>query len=101
MGDKANIDFTTSLPNNGNRNTEGGLTDPHSLASYFGRLSYNFAERYMLQLTVRRDGSSRFGENNKWGYFPFRFFRMELNERIVYGKTPGLADQYENTPFLG
>lgn len=57
MGDKANIDFTTSLPNNGNRNTEGGLTDPHSLASYFGRLSYNFAERYMLQLTVRRDGS--------------------------------------------
>ena len=70
MGDKANIDFTTSLPNNGNRNTEGGLTDPHSLASYFGRLSYNFAERYMLQLTVRRDGSSRFGENNKWGTFP-------------------------------
>ena len=68
MGDKANIDFTTSLPNNGNRNTEGGLTDPHSLASYFGRLSYNFAERYMLQLTVRRDGSSRFGENNKWGH---------------------------------
>ena len=63
MGDKANIDFTTSLPNNGNRNTEGGLTDPHSLASYFGRLSYNFAERYMLQLTVRRDGSSRFGNS--------------------------------------
>ena len=78
MGDKANIDFTTSLPNNGNRNTEGGLTDPHSLASYFGRLSYNFAERYMLQLTVRRDGSSRFGENNKWGTFPSVFFGWNL-----------------------
>ena len=99
MGDKANIDFTTSLPNNGNRNTEGGLTDPHSLASYFGRLSYNFAERYMLQLTVRRDGSSRFGENNKWGTFPS--VSLGWNERIVYGKTPGLADQYKNTPFMG
>ena len=41
-----------------------------SLASYFGRLDYNFAERYMLQATVRRDGSSRFGPNNKWAIFP-------------------------------
>lgn len=101
MGDKANIDFTTSLPNNGNRNTEGGLTDPHSLASYFGRLSYNFAERYMLQLTVRRDGSSRFGENNKWGTFPSVSLGWNLTNESFMEKTPGLADQYENTPFMG
>ena len=41
-----------------------------ALASYFGRVSYNFDERYMLQATVRRDGSYRFGGNNKWGVFP-------------------------------
>lgn len=88
MGDKANIDFTTSLPNNGNRNTEGGLTDPHSLASYFGRLSYNFTERYMLQLTVRRDGSSRFGENNKWGTFPSVSLGWNLTNESFMEKRP-------------
>ena len=36
----------------------------------FARLSYNYAERYMLQATVRRDGSSRFGSNNKYATFP-------------------------------
>ena len=37
---------------------------------FSGRIDYNFAERYMLQVTVRRDGSSHFGANNKWGVFP-------------------------------
>lgn len=39
-------------------------------ASYFGRVDYNYAERYMLQATMRRDGSTSFGPNNKWGVFP-------------------------------
>lgn len=101
MGDKANIDFTTSLPNNGNRNTEGGLTDPHSLASYFGRLSYNFAERYMLQLTVRRDGSSRFGENNKWGTFPSVSLGWNLTNESFMEKRPDWLTNTKNTPFMG
>ena len=42
----------------------------HRLASLFGRLSYNYDEKYMLQATLRRDGSSRFGSNNKYGVFP-------------------------------
>lgn len=48
---------------------EGGTT-MSTLASYFGRIDYNFDERYMLQATVRRDGSDKFGINNKWGVFP-------------------------------
>ncbi|SMO44055.1 TonB-linked outer membrane protein, SusC/RagA family [Saccharicrinis carchari] len=47
----------------------GGFTS-RTLASYFGRLDYNFDERYMLQATVRRDGSSNFGPSNKWAIFP-------------------------------
>lgn len=70
LDDKANIDFAIGLQSDGKVGASGGLGDPNSLASYFGRLSYNFAERYMLQVTVRRDGSSRFGPNNKWGTFP-------------------------------
>ena len=48
----------------------GGPYVEHRLSSLFARLSYNYDERYMLQATIRRDGSSRFGSNNKYGTFP-------------------------------
>ena len=41
-----------------------------ALVSYFGRLQYNFNDRYLFSASIRRDGSSRFGEDNKWGVFP-------------------------------
>jgi TonB-linked SusC/RagA family outer membrane protein len=41
-----------------------------SLLSYFGKVDYNFAERYYLSATLRRDGSSRLGPNSRWGTFP-------------------------------
>lgn len=41
-----------------------------ALNSYFGRAYYSYDEKYMLEATVRRDGSSRFGANNRWGNFP-------------------------------
>ncbi|WP_035644327.1 TonB-dependent receptor [Flavobacterium sp. ASV13] len=40
------------------------------LISYFGRLNYNFKDKYLLQGSIRRDGGSVFGANNQWGYFP-------------------------------
>ncbi|MEP6583099.1 MAG: TonB-dependent receptor [Ginsengibacter sp.] len=42
----------------------------HTLLSYFGRLNYTYNNKYLLTGTLRRDGSSRFGPNNKWGTFP-------------------------------
>ena len=50
--------------------TSSGSTAESKLASYFGRISYNYAERYMFQATVRYDGSYKFGTNNKWGTYP-------------------------------
>src|SRR5690606_33264778 len=38
--------------------------------SYFGRLSYNYKDRYLLQANVRKDGSSRFHKDSRWGVFP-------------------------------
>lgn len=52
------------------RERVSGGTSTSTLASYFGRVDYNYAERYMMQATVRRDGSDKFGTNNKWGVFP-------------------------------
>ncbi len=40
------------------------------IASLFGRINYNFADKYLVNVNVRRDGSSRFGEDNRWGTFP-------------------------------
>ena len=48
------------------------------LVSFFGRLNYVFAERYLLTATVRADGSSRFAEGNKWGIFPSLAFAWDL-----------------------
>ncbi|WP_053970368.1 SusC/RagA family TonB-linked outer membrane protein [Mangrovimonas sp. ST2L15] len=41
-----------------------------NLVSFFGRVNYAYDSRYMVTATVRKDGSSRFGANNKWGIFP-------------------------------
>ena len=48
----------------------GGPYTEHRVSSLFARMSYNYDERYMVQATIRRDGSSRFGSNNKYGTFP-------------------------------
>ncbi|MBQ2248196.1 MAG: TonB-dependent receptor [Tidjanibacter sp.] len=67
----ANINFATGTSSDGWQSVYGYYhSTPYRLASYFARASYNYAEKYMLQATVRRDGSSRFGPNNKWGVFP-------------------------------
>ncbi len=48
----------------------GAPNDEDKLLSYFGRLSYDFQDKYILNVTFRADGSSRFAKNNRWGYFP-------------------------------
>jgi len=42
----------------------------YTLLSYYGRLNYSYKGRYLLTATVRRDGSSKFAEENRWGLFP-------------------------------
>lgn len=62
-------DFTNniSLADGGTTYTDNG-TD--KLVSYFGRIDYNYKEKYLLQVSARTDGSSRFGTNSRWGFFP-------------------------------
>jgi len=47
-----------------------GSGNGFSLVSFFGKINYTFDDRYLVSLTMRRDGSSRFGKNNKYGTFP-------------------------------
>ncbi|MCD6596227.1 MAG: TonB-dependent receptor, partial [Bacteroidales bacterium] len=48
----------------------GSYKNSNRLISFFGRGVYNYNSKYYFTATVRRDGSSKFGENNKWGWFP-------------------------------
>ena len=53
----------------GKAGIESGKQD-NTLIAFFGRVNYSFADKYMLSLILRHEGSSRFGANNKWGNFP-------------------------------
>lgn len=50
--------------------TNNSAKSAWAMESYFGRLNYSFNDKYILQATLRADGSSVFGANNRWGYFP-------------------------------
>ena len=68
---KISVNNTTGQQSDGNRNGWGSWNSiRYSLLSYFGRVTYNYDERYMVEATMRADASSNFGPSNKWGYFP-------------------------------
>ncbi len=62
-------EYFTLSAGTGNTNVSGGSTG-NRLYSLFGRIDYNFSDKYLAALTLRRDGSSRFGANNRYGVFP-------------------------------
>ncbi len=58
-------------PNSGVGEAEAyGTGEGYTLVSFFGKLNYTFDDKYMASFTIRRDGSSRFGKNNRYGTFP-------------------------------
>ncbi|AMR32010.1 hypothetical protein A0256_11560 [Mucilaginibacter sp. PAMC 26640] len=88
-------DFKTHLP------YAVGDTSSYRLQSYFARVNYSYKDRYIITGTIRRDGSTRFGSNNKYGNFPALAFKWRLSNesfmrkglfddlslRLNYGKT--------------
>ena len=67
--------------------------DESRLASFFGRANATVADKYLLGLSVRRDGSSRFGANNHWGNFPAASIGWRLSEEsFLKDRIPGVSD---------
>ncbi len=60
--------------------TVNSYATENELQSFFGRVNYNFKDRYLLTFTGRIDGSSKFGENNKYGFFPSGAFAWRVSE---------------------
>lgn len=78
----------------------------NSLVSFFGRINYSYANKYLLTATLRADGSSNFNPDNRWGYFPsvslgWRFvdenFMKDIQHILSNGKLRGGYGQTGNT----
>lgn len=66
----------TQLPRPG----MSSFKEDNTLIAFFGRLSYTYKEKIFGQLILRREGSSKFGDNNKWGYFPAASVGWDLSK---------------------
>ena len=69
-----------------------GWKDAASLASYFGRFNYGFNNKYLLTFTMRADGSSKFGPNNRWGYFPSGSIAWRISNEKFMKNLPAVYD---------
>jgi TonB-linked SusC/RagA family outer membrane protein len=63
-----------------------------ALLSYFGKIGYNFADRYVASVTVREDGSSRLGPTNRWGTFPAVGLGWRLSNESFFPKNRVFSD---------
>ena len=74
-----------------NPKTPGATTTPYKneyfLVSFFGRLNYTLLDKYLLTLTLRDDGSSRFSSDNRWGLFPAVAVAWKITEESFIGKS--------------
>jgi len=70
----------------------GGNESEWSLLSYMARLNYEYDNKYLLTATVRRDGSSRFGRNHRWGTFPSVSAAWRISEEPWYPKNKYVSD---------
>ncbi|WP_436416496.1 SusC/RagA family TonB-linked outer membrane protein [Petrimonas sp.] len=71
----------------------GGDATAYSLMSYFGKVNYNYDNRYLASVTLRYDGSSRFGANNRYGTFPAFSLGWRLSQEQFFAKAfPFVSD---------
>jgi TonB-linked SusC/RagA family outer membrane protein len=66
--------------------------ESNKLISFFGRVMYNFDQKYLLQASLRHEGSSRFGVNNKWGNFPAASVGWRINKENFLSNVSWLSD---------
>lgn len=84
-------DAFTEVSTSAVQNSSSTSVSEESLASVFGRITYNYDERYLLTGNIRRDGSSKFGPNNKFGVFPSFSAGWRISEEKFF--TSKLVDE--------
>ena len=72
--------------------TPTSYAEEDKLLSFFGRVNYNFNDKYLLTATLRADGSSKFGTENQWGYFPSAAFAWRVINEDFMKNVRALSD---------
>ncbi|MCU0458153.1 MAG: TonB-dependent receptor [Bacteroidales bacterium] len=70
----------------------GGFITEYQLLSFFGRLNYTLADRYLLTFTLREDGSSRFAKANRWGTFPSVALAWKIKDESFLKNVKSVSD---------
>lgn len=74
------------------RPTMGSFKEDNTLVAFFGRVNYNYADRYFVSAILRREGSSRFGANHKWGNFPAISGGWTISNESFFGNKEVIND---------
>lgn len=78
---KANMGAGTALPN------QSTISAEENMLSFFGRVNYTMRDKYLLTVTVRADGSSKFGDGNRWGVFPSAALAWRISDEAFMANT--------------
>ena len=78
--------FSTINAGSGGTYAGNGTNYKYNRASFFGRVNYNYNNRYLIQATMRYDGSSKFGSDNRWGCFPSVAVGWRISEEEFFPK---------------
>ena len=84
--------LTQQLDNGITQPTNGGSTSSWALFSLMGRANYAYADKYLITATLRRDGSSRFGAGNKFGWFPSASVAWRVSEEEFFKPVTFVSD---------
>lgn len=84
--------FSTINGGKGGTYSGSGTNYKYNRASFFGRINYNYDNRYLLQATMRYDGSSKFGKDNRWGTFPSVALGWRISEEKFFPKNDILTN---------
>jgi TonB-linked SusC/RagA family outer membrane protein len=86
-----NIDYAYLDAGSSNKDNGGGGSG-YALLSYFGKINYAYADRYLASATLRRDGSSRFGKEYRYGTFPAFSLGWRISEEAFMKKQHTISD---------
>jgi len=77
----------------GTQNNMWGSEQEHRLLSYLGRVNYNYDDRYLMQFNIRRDGSSKFGPEKRWGVFPSGSIGWRIDQEEFFAPYRTVVDE--------
>ncbi len=75
--------------------TSPAVDERHNLQSYYGRLNYTLMNRYLITATFRRDGSSRFAKDNRWGTFPSAALAWRVSQEDFWQGIAGVMNDFK------